>query len=119
MILLMHDKIIMMKNNQRSALLVMDVQTGIVNNFAKDAKLIPTIKSAIAVARKKKLPVIYVKVAFRDDFPEISKNNKSFSMIQKRSALFADKKTIDIYPEVAPKSGDIVVEKRRVSAFAG
>ena len=102
-----------------AALLVMDVQTGIVNNFAKDAKLIPSIKSAIATARKKKMPVIYVKVAFRDGFPEISKNNKSFSMIQKRNALFADKKTMDIYPEVAPKSGDIVVEKRRVSGFTG
>jgi nicotinamidase-related amidase len=102
-----------------AALLVMDVQTGIVNNFAKDKKLLPNIKSAIVAAHKKKIPVLYVKVTFRDGFPEVSSNNKSFSMIKERSALFANKSMMDIHPDIAPQANDIVVEKRRVSAFIG
>jgi nicotinamidase-related amidase len=102
-----------------SALLVMDVQTAIVKNFADNKKFITNIKSAIATARKNNIPVIYVMVAFRKGFPEINQNNKSFSMIKERSAMFSDKKALDIYPEVAPKSSDIVVVKRRVSAFTG
>jgi len=108
-----------MKKDQQTALLVMDVQAGIVANFAKDTQLISHIQTAIAAARKKKLPIMYVKVTFREGFPEVSSNNKSFSMIKNRSDLFKDKKARDIHPDVAPIAGDIIVEKRRVSAFTG
>ena len=115
----MRKKVEFAYNNSSSALLVMDVQTGIVKNVTNNTRLIDTIKTAISTARKIKIPVIYVTITFRDGFPEISKNNKSFSMIKERSDLFANKKAMDIYPEIAPKPSDIVVVKRRVSAFTG
>ena len=40
-------------------------------------------------------------------------------MIKERSNLFAAKGAMDIYPEVQPQAGDIIVTKRRVSAFTG
>lgn len=103
----------------KSALLVMDVQTGIVSMLQEHDQLIVNIKQAISTARQTKIPVIYVKITFRDGFPEVSQNNKSFAMIKQRSMLFADEKSRDIFPAVSPKDDDIVVIKRRVSAFAG
>lgn len=101
-----------------SALLVMDVQTRIVNMIKEHDELIANIKKSISLARSHNMPVIYVQVTFRDGYPEVSPNNKSFSMI-KQGAAFAEPEAMSIYPEVAPVDGDIVVTKRRVSAFTG
>lgn len=105
-----------MKN---TALLIMDVQTRIVGMISDSAPLIKNIQKAIDYAHKSSLPVIYVAVQFRPDFPEVSMNNKSFSAIKKNMAAFADPKAMDIYPKVKPQKKDILVIKKRVSAFTG
>ena len=60
-------------------------------------------------------------VGFRPGTPEIGANNKGFAALgsrEKWSAGFADQFT-QIHPGIAPQEGDIVVTKRRVSAFTG
>jgi nicotinamidase-related amidase len=59
--------------------------------------------------------VIYVKVGFRPGFPEISPHNKIFSGMAARAGGVPN----EIHPDVAPSPGDVVVTKKRVSAFAG
>lgn len=108
-----------MKNNKDTALLVMDVQTRIVGMVEEPASLVKNIKKALAYAHKNDLPVIYVVVTFRPGFPEVSPNNKSFSMIKESQVAFADAKGAEIYQEVTPVKNDIIVTKRRVSAFTG
>jgi len=105
-----------MKN---TALLVMDVQTGIVGMIPDPAQLIKNIKNAIDYAHSVSIPVIYIAVQFRPDFPEVSSSNKSFSAIKKNVAAFGDPKAMDIYPKVKPQKEDILVIKKRVSAFTG
>jgi nicotinamidase-related amidase len=61
--------------------------------------------------------VIFVKIGFRDGYPEISRDNPMFSRIV-RSGGFIEGRTSEIHPAVAPRPGDIVITKRRVSAFA-
>src|SRR5581483_3077415 len=78
-----------------------------------------TIQKAIKHAHKSHIPVIYIAVQFRSGFPEVSPNNKSFSSIKQNIAAFADPHAMDIYSEVTPTKDDIVVSKRRVSAFTG
>lgn len=104
-----------------TALLVMDIQTNIVSRFGEASKnLISSLQGAIATARAAGIPVIYVVVGFRKGLPEVSPDNKSFSTYKpKGDALTGLEEPIEIYPVVAPKSGDIVVTKRRVSAFTG
>jgi nicotinamidase-related amidase len=62
---------------------------------------------------------VYVRVAFRPGFPEICPRNKTFSAIAASTAMGVDDLATQIHPSVAPHPGDIVVIKKRVSAFAG
>jgi nicotinamidase-related amidase len=106
-------------NNQNSALLVMDVQGATVKMLKENTTFIPAITKAIQAARNKKIPVIYVVVAFRKGYPEVSPNNKSFSMLKKGSMNLDTEEAIKIHESVAPQSGDIIITKKRVSAFTG
>jgi nicotinamidase-related amidase len=108
------------QTHSHMALLVMDVQEGIVSRFAQMGDVLTPISAAITAARAVAIPVIYVKVAFRPGFPEISPRNKSFSATkQQQSSLSASMTTMEIHPVIAPEQTDIVVTKRRVSAFSG
>jgi nicotinamidase-related amidase len=103
-----------MPDNQ-AALLVMDVQQGIVERF-DEGPLLERVERAIAAARSAGMPVIYVKVDFRPGFPEVSPRNRAFSQVVEGGFL-GDKARV--HPAVAPHPGDIEVTKRRVSAFTG
>jgi nicotinamidase-related amidase len=99
-----------------TALLVMDMQNGIVERFG-DAVLEPAAR-AIAAAREAGLPVIYVRVAFRPGHPEVSPRNRSFAALRDGARL-TDEASTAVHAAVAPQAGEVVVTKRRVSAFAG
>jgi nicotinamidase-related amidase len=103
-----------------TALLVMDMQIGIVNRFAQAGNVLSPVRAAIDAAHAAAIPVIYVAVTFRPGSPEVSPRNKSFSAIkQQQSSQSAAMFTTEIHPAIAPQSTDIVVTKRRVSAFSG
>jgi nicotinamidase-related amidase len=95
----------------------MDVQNSIVERFP-DAGVLDRAAAAVAAARGAGVPVIYVRVAFRPGHPEVSPRNKSFAALRDGGGL-ADDDATAIHPAVAPEPGEVVVTKRRVSAFAG
>jgi nicotinamidase-related amidase len=102
-----------------TALLVMDIQEGTMSRLGdSSAPLVDALTTAIASARAASLPVIYVVVGFRKGFPEVSPENKSFGAI-KGGSYPGLEEPIAVHSKVAPLPGDIVVTKRRVSAFAG
>jgi nicotinamidase-related amidase len=108
------------QTHSHMALLVMDMQVGIVSRFAQTGEVLTPTSTAITAARAASIPVIYVVVAFRPGYPEISPRNKSFSTIKQRlSSSSAPMTTMEIHPAIAPQPTDIVVTKRRVSAFSG
>jgi len=109
----------MEQNTQNTALLVMDVQVGIVAMLPAAEGLIGNIAKAIAIARKKKVPVIYVTVGFRHGAPEISMNNKGFAGNKERFGNVNMDEFMKVHPGIAPAAGEITVIKRRVSAFTG
>jgi nicotinamidase-related amidase len=103
-----------------TALLVMDVQVGIVERYAEDSDpLLRAIAAAATAARSAGHHVIHVRVAFRPDAPEISPNNRGFAAIGAAGVMGFDDPSTQIHPAVAPAPGDIEVVKKRVSAFAG
>jgi nicotinamidase-related amidase len=99
-----------------TALLVMDFQRRIVTRYARDG-VVERAAEAAAAARASGVPVIYVRVAFRPGHPEVSPRNRMFAGLRDVNA--ADDDGAAIHPGVAPEPGDVVVTKRRVSAFAG
>ncbi|WP_433062775.1 cysteine hydrolase family protein [Dactylosporangium sp. CS-033363] len=101
-----------------TALLVMDVQRAVVARYP-DPEYLPRLRSAIAAARAATMPVIYVVVGFRAGRPEISPRNLMFGRLAGAPVTDAETAAMEIQPEVAPEPADIVVTKRRVSAFAG
>jgi nicotinamidase-related amidase len=102
----------------KTALLVMDVQRVIVDRYPDPAYL-PRLREAIAAARAAGLPVIYAAVGFRAGSPEISPRNKMFGAIARMGGVAGNEQAMEIHPDVAPEPGDVVVTKKRVSAFAG
>jgi nicotinamidase-related amidase len=102
-----------------TVLLVMDVQRGIVERFAGDDGYLPRLGRAVAAARAARITVIYVTVGFRPGHPEISARNRSFAAIASADRFTEGDPATGIHPAVAPAAGDLVVTKRRVSAFAG
>jgi nicotinamidase-related amidase len=102
----------------KSALLVMDVQRVVVHRYPDPAYL-PRLREAIGAARAGGLPVIYVVIGFRSGYPEISTRNKMFGRLAGTTAAAGSDEATQIHPDVAPEPGDILVTKRRVSAFAG
>ena len=89
----------------RTALLVMDVQRGIVERFADDTGYLDRLAAAIAKARAAGLPVIYVTISFRHGHPEISARNKSFSAIMTGGGYTHDDPATRVHPAVAPRAG--------------
>ena len=104
---------------QKTALLVMDMQAGILSNFQDASVLINNVTKAIAAARNKSIPVIYVTVGFRKGAPEINPNNKSFSTGKARFTNVDMDEFMKVHPDLMPLEGEVTVAKRRISAFTG
>lgn len=97
----------------------MDFMPAILPRVKDAASLTARANEAIAAARAVGMQVIFVVVGFRKGLPEVTDANKSFSAVKHSGmplSLFEDP-TVDASVSVEP--GDIIVTKRRVSAFAG
>ena len=108
-----------LKEANHSALLVMDVENVIVSRFVEEPKALVPFQRAVSAARRAGIPVIFVRVAFRDGYPELSAKNKTFSAITKLGSMTISDTSTQIHSSVAPLPNEPVVTKLRVSAFAG
>ncbi|MFI5844490.1 cysteine hydrolase family protein [Catenuloplanes sp. NPDC051500] len=99
-----------------TALLVMDVQNSVVARYP-DPDYLPRLRLAVDTAHAAGLRVIYPSVGFRPGAPEIDPRNKMFGRLAGVTLPRSD--AMEVHPAVAPADGDLVVTKRRVSAFAG
>jgi len=109
----------MEQQNKNSALLVMDMQAGIVSMLPAAEALVGKVTKAIAHAREKNIPVIYVVVGFRPGAPEVSARNKSFGAGKERFAKMDMTAFMTVHPGLGAKDDEVIVTKRRVSAFTG
>jgi len=105
----------------RSALLAMDYQAAILASFPGGPQpLLTRVADAIAIARRQKMHVAYVRVAFDDaDLQAMPLRNKMASRVKSAGLnLHNDAPGTAICGEVAPQPGDIIVRKTRVGAFS-
>ena len=104
----------------KTALLVMDYQNAIVDNFAAagPAALVPAT-TAVSAARQAGLKVIHVVIGFRAGYPEISPSNKAFAGLKASGRFAPGSPGTAIHAAVAPLPGELIATKHRVSAFAG
>lgn len=107
----------------RTAVLSMDCQAGIVSIYTRGDKdaFLARAAGVLNHARTSQMTVIHVKVGFRPGLPEVSARNQLFGAIKaspQHHSLFQEPLG-SIHPALGPANHEIVITKRRVSAFAG
>lgn len=100
----------------KSALLIMDIQGPMVNELANKEEYLPKIRRTIDAARANTIPVIYVVVGFRPNMPEFNPRSKGLRTL--RDIGVADA-LVNPRPVLPLTETDVVVTRSRVSAFAG
>jgi len=102
-----------------TALLLMDLQQGIIDDYGGSPELMSAIQRAIRAARSSDMTVIYVRLLFRRGYPEIADSNPVFSAIRRSGRFTEGNEAVTIPAAIAPEQNDVVVTKKRISAFAG
>lgn len=103
-----------------AALLVMDYQPVWIKTIADSDALLARAVQAVATARDRGMQVAYTRVAFTAaDYAAVPGRNLIFSRLASQPAdLEDDSPATAMNARVAPRSGDKVVRKTRVGAFA-
>ncbi|NJQ01767.1 cysteine hydrolase family protein [Streptomyces zingiberis] len=102
-----------------SALLVMDVQRDIVALVDDGSGYLPRLRGAIDGARAAGVPVIHVVLGLRPGDPGVGPRNKAMGAIVRAGLCTEGTPGAAIHDAVAPRRGEVVVTKRRGSAFSG
>lgn len=103
-----------------SALLIMDIQPPMAQSLPEPGPFIENLNRAIAHARRQNIPLLFVVVGFRSGYPEVSPLNQSFSRFKSGAACRLDDADASVvYDGIKREDTDIVIVKRRVSAFTG
>jgi nicotinamidase-related amidase len=101
-----------------TVVLSMDFQNDVVSGFVTVApELLARAGQLLDHARRAGIPVIHVAVQFRPGHPEVA-GHGLFAMVKDSNRLVQGTMGAAIHDAVAPKDGDLVVTKKRVSAFA-
>jgi nicotinamidase-related amidase len=106
-----------------TAVLGMDCQAGIVSIYTREGKeaFLARVSRVLNHARAAGMTIIHVQVGFRPGLPEIHTRNALFGAIkssEQHQQLFRE--PLSAIPDtIAPQDNEIVITKRRISAFAG
>lgn len=104
----------------KTALLVMDVQPGIVDRLPDPEGYLAHVSKAAEAARAASIPVIYVVARFRAQYVDASAANPMTARVRELGGLFVEgHPTAEVHAAAGRRDGDITVVKNRVSAFAG
>ena len=97
----------------------MDFQVGVVAGYATDHDaLLQRTAEVLDRAREAGIRVVYVTVAFRPGYPEVSPRNQRFGALTQSGRFVAGADT-EVHAAVTPRPEDVRVVKHLVSAFAG
>src|SRR3954465_8776492 len=99
-----------------SALLIMDIQAPMVAGLANREAYLRNAQLTIDAARANNIPVIYVVVGFRQDMPEFNPRSKGLRALRDSGIAEA---LVNPTPVLTLTEMDIVVTRRRLSAFTG
>ena len=69
-----------------AALLLMDFQAGVVERFGS-TEVVQRARDGAGRRAQRGVPVVFVRVAFRDGAPEVSARNKSFSALAGQTGM--------------------------------
>lgn len=120
----------MSNNPNKSAVVVIDYINEIIDPKGKLAgkgyaafnekhNTLDAVKSLIESARKKQLPVFFVRIGFSPSYTEQPEGSPLFGGAKKYGALQLGSWATEFHPKIAPSQSDVIINKHRVSAFYG
>ena len=101
------------------ALLLMDLQIVILERFGANDDYLDRVVATQKRAQQAGLLMILVRVGFGVGHPEISARNKVFSAARAATSLRLGDPPTAPHPRLIRGNGEVVVTKKRVSAFSG
>lgn len=108
-----------MSSERRTALLVMDMQCNVVDRLPAAADLPGRLAGAVSAARGADLPVIYVVAGYLPGYPEIGERSGTFRGVRDAGILTPGDPGARIHDDLPAEPDDVIVTKKRYSAFAG
>jgi nicotinamidase-related amidase len=103
-----------------TAFLFMDFQNGILPLLGDQAgEVIPRAVAVLEAARAAEAPIVFVRVAFRPGYPEVSPRNTAMAGAKKMGMLLIDSPETQVIDAMAPRPGEPIVVKHRVGPFGG
>ncbi|GHB67521.1 isochorismatase [Streptomyces viridiviolaceus] len=109
----------MLEKSPSTALLLLDFIPAVVPAFGGSPDLLQKVQHLANEARISGVPTIFTRTAFRPGSPEVTKSNRLIHQVAHNYPFGEGDLSSEICPELKPSSDDIVVTKRRVSAFFG
>ena len=109
-------------SSQNTALLVIDMSldflaVGAPFETQEGRQMMPKLIKLIRRCREIELPIIYINHVHHPGAKDMGTLGKRFPTIRQGKALRAGSEGVQIWPEIAPQAGDIVMEKIRQSGF--
>lgn len=107
---------------KKAALMVIDME----NDFVKPGApmhvpmaydIVPNIKKLIQVCREKDMMIIYTAHVHSEDRGDMGLMGDFWKPIGDQTALVDNTEGVEIYNEIAPQKGDLLIKKHRYSAF--
>jgi len=111
-----------------SVYLILDMENDLVNEHGANANtplgdqvkaraIVQRTAQAIAKARAAGVLIGYVRVGFSPDYRECPGQSPLFGLAKKNGLFKLGSWGTDVHPDIAPKEGDLMIIKHRVSPF--
>lgn len=101
------------------ALLLMDIQNSVLDRVGAGEPYLDEVVAAQERAETAGLLVILVRIAFRPGYAETSARNKVFARAPDRQGMLIGDPAVEPHPRLMRDKGEVVVTKKRISAFTG
>lgn len=102
-----------------TTLLILDIENGVMDILGEMGTYLQRLASTLAGARNNNIKVIHVITAFRPGYPENHPHNTSVPAMAAAGKFMEGSSEVEIHPAVKPTPEEVVITKRRVSAFTG
>jgi biuret amidohydrolase len=109
---------------EKTAMIVVDMQNDFVQEGApieipRARAMVPRLNRLLDVCRAHQIPVIYIHHVIRGGDIDAGRLADHHEAIRNNQAIIAGTPNVEIYEELKPQPGDLVVAKPRYSAFYG
>lgn len=105
-----------------TALVIVDMQNDFLDPGSpmavpNAAAVLKEVQQAIRLARRYGVKVIYTKAGYRGDGVAAGPSARFFDPVARGECLVAGSQGAQIHSEISPRDADVVIDKRRYSAF--